>query len=107
MPLISKRYWRSFVDPATLAQQTTLILAPALPYIYRGGRAVVDKAADVLLEEGVKKLGSETLERANTLLKKLSPKMGASLEKALMNVSKNSEDPKTKEELQQEITEFF
>lgn len=91
------------MDPSILAQHATLILAPALPYIYTGGKAVVNKAADVLLEEGVKKLGSETLERANELLKKISPKMSASLEKALMNVSKNFEDPKAKEELKQEI----
>ena len=95
------------MDPSTLAQHVTLILAPALPYIYTGGKAVVNKAAEMLLEEGVKKFGSEGLERANTFLKKLSPKMSASLEKALINVSKNSNDPKAQEELQQEILKLL
>ncbi len=107
MPSIPKRYWRSFVDPVTLAQQTSLILAPALPYIYTGNKAVVDKTADVLLEEGIKKLGSETFERANKLLKKISPKMSTALEKELINISQNCEDPKAKKELQWEITKLF
>ena len=62
---------------------------------------------DMLLEKGIEKLGSEGGKRAKALLDKISPKMSASLEKALTKVSKNSEDPKAKEELQQEILKLL
>ncbi len=110
------------MDPATLAQQATDILGPYLPFIYaggiavvdkgkdmliEGGKAVVDKSKDMLLEKGVEKLGSEGGKRAKALLDKISPKMSASLEKALTKVSRNSDDPKAKEELQQEILKLL
>lgn len=110
------------MDPAALAQQTTDILGPYLPFIYaggiavvdkgknmliEGGKAVVDKSKDMLLEKGVEKLGSEGGKRAKALLNKISPKMCASLEKALIKVSSNSDDPKAKEELQQEILKLL
>ena len=66
------------MDLAFLAQQATNILAPALPFIYAGGKAVVDKSKDMLLEKGIEKLGSESWKRAKTLLDKISPKMGES-----------------------------
>ena len=95
------------MDPATLAQQATDILVPALPALCIAGKPVVDKGKDVLVdmiyEKAFEKLGSEGGKRAKALLEKISPKMSESLEKALINVSKNSEDPKAKEELQQEI----
>ena len=42
------------MDPATLAQQATDMLIPALPFIYSGGRAVADKSKDMLIEEAKK-----------------------------------------------------
>lgn len=95
------------MDPAFLAQQATNILAPALPFIYAGGKAVVDKSKDMLLEKGIEKFGSEGGKRAKALLDKISPKMGESLEKALTKVSSNSDDPEVKEELQQEILKLL
>jgi len=95
------------MDPAFLAQQATDILAPALPFIYAGGKTVVDKSKDMLLERGIEKLGSEGGKRAKALLDKISPKMGASLEKALTKVSGDSDDPKAKGELQQEILKLL
>ncbi|RXA16476.1 hypothetical protein EQO05_13955 [Methanosarcina sp. MSH10X1] len=95
------------MDPAFLAQQATDILTPALPFIYAGGKAVVDKSKDMLLEKGIEKLGSKGVKRARALLDKISLKMSASLEKALTKVSGNSDDPKAKEELQQEILKLL
>jgi len=110
------------MDLAILAQQATDIIVPALPFIYAGGRTVADKgkdmlieggkvavekSKDMLLEKGIEKLGSEGGKRAKALLKKISPKMSESLEKALTKASKNSEDPKAKEELQQEILKLL
>lgn len=119
---ISKRYWRSFVDPATLAQQVTDIIVPALPIIcaggkivtdkgkdmlVEGGKAVIDKSKDMILERCIEKLGSKGGEKAKILFDKISSKKGEKLEKALINVSKNSEDPKAKKELQQEILKLL
>ncbi|HEX3036068.1 MAG TPA: hypothetical protein VHT73_13255, partial [Thermodesulfobacteriota bacterium] len=70
------------MDPIALAQQATDILAPALPFIYAGGKAVVDKSKDMLLEKGIEKLVPEGGKRAKALLDKINLKMGASLEKA-------------------------
>lgn len=95
------------MDPAILAQQATDILAPALPLIYAGRKAIVDKSKDMLLEKCIEKLGSESGKRAKALLEKISPKMSESLEKTLTKVSKNSEDTKAKEELQQEILKLL
>jgi hypothetical protein len=41
------------------------------------------------------------------MLEKISPKMSESLKKALTKVSENSEDPKAKEKLQQEILKLL
>lgn len=99
------------MDPFILAQQATDILVPALPLIYAGGKPVVDKGkevlVDMLLEKGIEKVGSETIGRAKSLLNKISPKMSVSLERALKKISKNSDDPKAKEELQQEIQKLL
>src|SRR5690606_38734631 len=102
-----KKNSEEFMDLAFLAQQATNILAPALPFIYAGGKAVVDKSKDMLLEKGIEKLGSESWKRAKTLLDKISPKMGESLEKALKKVSESPDDPKAKEELKQEILKLL
>ncbi len=110
------------MDLAILAQQATDIIVPALPFIYAGGKTVADKgkdmlieggkvavekSKDMLLEKGIEKLGSEGGKRAKALLEKISPKMSESLEKELIRASKNSEDPKAKEELQQEILKLL
>lgn len=110
-------YLRSFVDPVTfetISKQTAVILSLALPFFYKGGEVVAEKSKDMLLkkgnmllENGIEKIGSEAIDRAKSLLDKISPKMGESLEKALNNVSKNSNDPKAKEELQQEILKLL
>jgi len=102
------------MDPATLAQlsqQATNILVPALSALCIAGKPAVDKGKEVLTdmiyEKTFEKLGSGSGKRAQALLEKISPKMGASLKKALTKVSENSEDPKSKEELQQEILKLL
>jgi hypothetical protein len=110
------------MDLVALAQQVTDILVPALPIIYaggkavadkgkdlliEGGKAVVDKSKDMLLEKGIEKLGSEGGKRAQALLEKINPKMSESLKKALTKVSRDSDDPKAKGELQQEILKLL
>ncbi len=98
------------MDPAALiqlAQQATNILVPALSALCIAGKPAVDKGKEVLVdliyEKAFEKLGSESGKRAQALLEKISPKMSASLEKALTKVLRNSQDPKAEEELQQEI----
>ncbi len=106
------------MDPAALAQQATEFLIPYLPFIYAGGKAAADKSKemlveggkavagksmDMLLEKSIEKVSPELMDRAKSLLKKLSPRMSESLQKALEKLSRNSEDPKAQEELQQEI----
>lgn len=98
------------MDPAALtqlAQQATNILIPALSALSIAGKPAVDKGKEVLVdliyEKAFEKLGSEGGKRAQALLEKISPKMSASLEKALTKVLRNSHDPKAEEELQQEI----
>jgi hypothetical protein len=61
----------------------------------------------MIYEKAFEKLGSESGKRAQALLEKISPKMSASLEKALIIVSRNPDDPKAKEELQQEILKLL
>ena len=99
------------MDPAALAQQATDILVPALSALCIAGKPVVDKGKEVLgnmiYEKAFEKLGSEGGKRAQALLEKISPKMSESLKKALTKVSENSEDPKAKEELQQEILKLL
>jgi hypothetical protein len=103
-----------FMDPAALAQlaqQATNILVPALSALCIAGKPAVDKGKEVLVdliyEKAFEKLGSESGERAQALLEKISPKMSASLKKALTKVLKNSQDPKAKEEIQQEILKLL
>jgi tetratricopeptide (TPR) repeat protein len=79
----------------------------ALPSIYVGGKTIVDKTKDILLERGIEKVGYESGKRAKALLDKVNPKMSASLENALKSVSKNSEDLKAKEELKSEILKLL
>ncbi len=94
-----------------LAQQATVILAPALPIVYAGGKAVADKGKEVLgdmiYEKAFEKLGKESAERATLLLKKINPKIGSSLEKAIKKVSEKPEDSASKEDLQQEILKLL
>ncbi|AKB14496.1 MAG: hypothetical protein AAY43_10875 [Methanosarcina sp. 795] len=107
MPPMSKRIRRSLWIQPFLAQRATDLLAPALPFIYAGGKAVVDKSKDMLLERGIEKLGFAGLKRAKALLDKINPRMGESLERALKKVSGSPDDPKAKEELQQEILKLL
>mgnify|MGYP000963227941 CR=1 FL=1 len=99
------------MDPAVLAQQATNILVPALSALYVAGIPVANKGKDILenmiYEKAFEKLGSESGRRTQALLEKISPKISESLEKALTKVSKNSDDPKAKEELQQEILKLL
>ena len=102
------------MDPATLvqlAQQTTNILVPAFSALCIAGKPAVDKGKEVLVdmiyEKAFEKLGSENGKRAQALLEKISPKMSASLEKALTKVFRSSHDPKAEEELQQELVKLF
>ncbi|MDQ1253582.1 MAG: hypothetical protein QG646_2754 [Euryarchaeota archaeon] len=99
------------MDLAALAQQATDILVPALSALCIAGKPVVDKGKEVLVdmiyEKTFEKLGSEGGKKAKALLEKISPRMSESLEKALTKVSRDSEDPKAKEELQQEILKLL
>jgi tetratricopeptide (TPR) repeat protein len=99
------------MDPVILAQQATDILVPALPLVYAGGKAVADRGKEVLgdmiYEKAFEKLGRESAERATLLLKKINPKIGSSLEKALKKVSGNPEDSAAKEDLQKEILKLL
>lgn len=102
------------MDPAALsqlAQQATEILVPALSALYIAGKTAVDKGKEVLVdmiyEKSFEKLGKESAERTTLLLKKINPKIGSSLEKALKKVSGNPEDSAAKEGLQQEILKLL
>jgi len=95
------------MDLAALAQQAINILVPAMPFVYVGKDAVVDKVKDMLLEKGIEKLGSKSMDRAKALFDKIKSQKSESLEVALREVSTNSEDPKAKEELQQEILKLL
>jgi ATP/maltotriose-dependent transcriptional regulator MalT len=102
------------MDPAALAQlaqQATNILIPALSALCIAGKPAVDKGKEVLVdliyEKAFEKLGSESGKRAQALLEIISPKMSSSLEKALTKVLRNSDDPKAKEEIQQEILKLL
>ncbi len=108
------------MDPVTLAQlaqQATEILVPALPALYVAGKPVVDKGKEVLenllYEKAFEKIGSKGMERAKgkerakALVDKIRLKKSESLEAVLKEVSKNPEDPKAKEELQQEILKLL
>ncbi|HET8685373.1 MAG TPA: hypothetical protein VFM18_01765, partial [Methanosarcina sp.] len=103
-----------FMDPAALAQlaqQTTEVIVPALSALCIAGKPAVDKGKEVLVdmiyEKTFEKLGSAGGKRAQALLEKISPKISESLKKALTKVSEDSEDPKAKEELQQEILKLL
>ncbi|WP_410509993.1 tetratricopeptide repeat protein [Methanosarcina hadiensis] len=61
----------------------------------------------MIYEKTFEKIGSTGVKRARALLEKMSPKMSESLEKALINTSENSKDPKAKEDLQQEILKLL
>lgn len=102
------------MDPATfetIAQQATKVLLPALPFLSLAGKSAVEKGKEILeemaYEKVIEKLGSESGKRVKALLGKLNPKMSESLERALTKASGNSEDPKAKEELQQEILKLL
>jgi len=99
------------MDPVILAQQATDILVPALSVLCVAGKPVFEKGKDVLedmlYEKVFEKIGSKSGKKAKALLEKISPKMTESLGKALTKVSKNSEDPAAKEDLQQEILKLL
>jgi tetratricopeptide (TPR) repeat protein len=100
-----------FMDLVALSQQATYILVPALSALCVAGKPIVDKGKEVLgdmiYEKAFEKLGKESAERATLLLKKINPKIGSSLEKALKKVSGNPEDSAAKEDLQQEILKLL
>lgn len=99
------------MDLAALAQQTTDILVPALSALCIAGKPIADKGKEVLVdmiyEKTFEKIGSAGGKRARALLEEMSSKMSESLEKALINTSENSKDPKAKEDLQQEILKLL
>lgn len=99
------------MDLAALAQQATNILVPAFSALYIAGKPAVGKGKEVLIdmiyEKTFEKLGSKAGGRAQVLLEKISPKMNASLEKALIKVLRNSHDPTAEKELKKEILELL
>lgn len=90
------------MDSVTLAHQATDIILTFLPAIYTG-KYVVDKAKDRLLEKGIDKLSSKSLGIAKDLLDKIRSKKSETIESALNELSKDSENPNAKNELRQEI----
>jgi hypothetical protein len=95
------------MDPVILAKQVTDILLPALPFIYAGKDAVTDKVEDMLLEKGIEKLGSKYIDKAKALFDEIRSKKSESIEIALNELYKNSEDPKVQNELQQGILKLL
>jgi ATP-dependent transcriptional regulator len=95
------------MEPVDLAHQATNIILSFLPTIYVGKDAVIDKAKDMILERGLENLGSKFRDNAKSLLDKVRSKKSAPIEIALEDLSKNSEDPKAKDELQQGILKLL
>ncbi len=95
------------MDPISLAHQATDILAPALPFIYAEREVVTAKVHDMLLEKGIEKLGSKSLNKAKVVFDKIRSKKSKPIEIALEKLSKNSEDTIAKEELQQGILKLL
>lgn len=99
------------MDLVALSQQATDILVPALSALCIAGKPIAYKGKEVLgemiYEKAFEKLGKESAERATLLLKKINPKIGSSLEKAIKKVSEKPEDSAAKEDLQQEILKLL
>jgi len=95
------------MDPIALAHQATNIILPFLPTIYAGKDVVIDKAKDMILERGLEDLGSKFRDSATSLLDKIRSKKSETIETALEDLSKNSVDPKAKDELQQGILKLL
>jgi hypothetical protein len=91
------------MDPVVLAHQAIDILAPALPFIYAERDVVTAKVHDMVLEKGIEKLGSK-INNVKNLCNKIRSKGSEPIETALGELSKNSENQKAKEQLQQEIS---
>lgn len=95
------------MDPIALAHQATNIILPFLPTIYAGKDVVIDKTKDMILERGLEDLGSKFRDSAISLLDKIRSKKNETIETALEDLSKNSVDPKAKDELQQGILKLL
>jgi len=95
------------MDPVALAHQATDILAPALPFIYAEKDVVAAKVHDMVLEKGFEKMGSKFKNKAKILYDKIRSKGSEPVEVALEELSRNPEDSKAKEELQQEILKLL
>lgn len=95
------------MDLISLAHQATDVLAPALPFIYAEREVVTAKVHDMLLEKGIEKLGSKSLNKAKIVFEKIRLKKSKPIEIALEKLSKNSEDTIAKEELQQGILKLL
>ncbi len=95
------------MDLISLAHQATDVLAPALPFIYAEREVVTAKVHDMLLEKGIEKLGSKSLNKAKIVFDKIRLKKSKPIEIALEKLSKNSEDTIAKEELQQGILKLL
>lgn len=95
------------MDPISLAHQATDILVPALPFIYAERDVVTAKVHDMLLEKGIEKLGSKSLNKAKAVFDKIRSKKSKPIEIALEKLSKNSENTIAKEELQQGILKLL
>lgn len=95
------------MDPVVLAHQATDILSLALPFIYAGKDAVEARVGDMVLEKGIEKLGSKYINKARILYDKFRAKGSETVEVTLEELSKNPEDPKAREDLQQEILKLL
>lgn len=95
------------MDPISLAHQATDLLAYALPFIYAEKGVVAAKVQDMLLEKGIEKLGSKSMNKAKDVFDKIRSKKSKPIEIALEKLSKNPKDTIAKEELQHEILKLL
>jgi hypothetical protein len=73
LPPYIKNKLEDFLPLANLAQQVTDILAPSC-LSYMLGYSCASKTDEMLLEEGIEKLGSKAIDRAKSLWLKISSK---------------------------------
>jgi hypothetical protein len=89
------------MDPKLLADAVTNFLAPAMPYLVKGGQEMVGKAG--------KKIGEEGLEIAKKLWGKLQPKVEAApmAKGAADEIAKAPDDPEAQETLSIQIRKIL
>jgi len=89
------------MDPKLLADAVTNFLAPAMPYLVKGGQEVIGKAG--------KKIGEDGLEIARKLWGKLQPKVDASpqAKDAATDAAADPEDSDTQATLRRQLRKIL